>query len=203
MEDQNIELLKRAIDELSIKEAPDVWSNIEHGLVEEENTISFKDAIEQLPTKEAPDVWLSIEASLPRKLNFRSIWMVAASVVLFLCSVFLFIESNNSYDEPQIAHTTEMLENFNVALDIQSIGVEEDAILQYIQKNCMRLALTCNDPEFKGLLETYIELNEAKKVLTQELEKRENRPQLMKYLIRVEKNQTEIGKDMLKKLRNS
>ncbi|MEO9869614.1 hypothetical protein [Ekhidna sp.] len=203
MEEQNKEHLLRAISEFSNVEAPDVWSNIESQLSKtEDNKNSLEKAVGQLPQKQAPDIWFPIEVSLPKKQSFHSKWMVAASIVLFLCSVFLFVSSYENSEESELVHSTEILENFNVALEIESLDTGEDAILNYIRTNCRRLALTCNDPEFKGLLETYIELNEAKEELVQELEKK-NQPQLMKYLIRVEKNQTKVGKNMLKKLRNS
>lgn len=204
MDEKNRKSLLKGIAELPLKEAPNIWEAIELKLEvnEEENKSILDDALKQLPQMEAPDIWIPVEAAIPKKKDLRSIWMVAASLVLFISSVFLFIQSSAEKEEPIISYSTESIESFNIALGLETLDTGEDAILSYIQKNCKRLALTCNDPEFKGLLEMYMELSDAKQDLVQKLEKK-NQPHLMKYLIRIEKNQTEVGKDMLKKLRNS
>lgn len=205
MEEQNRKKLENAISELPSKEAPDIWANIEAKIqTDEEHDHVLSEAISQMPSKQAPDIWLPIEASLPSQKRSRSsVWMVAASAALFIASLFLFIESRKVNEQSTISYSTEKIETMNVSLEIDDYISSEDAILDYIQKNCKKLALTCNDPEFKGLMETYVELSEAKEELANKLEQKGQQPQLMKYLIRIEKNQTRVGKDLLKKMRKS
>ena len=197
MKEGNVDKLKKGIEQLPVKQAPDVWHLIE------EKISPLHAAIEALPAKEAPDIWLAIESGLLRKKTAQiGVWMVAASIALFIASVFLFVQSRRNEPEEVISYSTEYLDGFQVALGLQRES-EEDKVLDYIHKNCKRLALTCNDPEFKELLETYIELLDARNELIRKIEEANDQPSLMKYLIRLEKNQTKVGKDMLKKLRSS
>ena len=78
----------------------------------------------------------------------------------------------------------------------------DDDLLNYINKNCKQLALTCQDPGFKSLLDNYIELSEAKAELEKQLLAQIGQGQKMKYLVRIEKQQTAVGKEMLKKLQS-
>ncbi|MEM6380850.1 MAG: hypothetical protein AAF705_21945, partial [Bacteroidota bacterium] len=148
--------------------------------------------------------WLPIEASLPKsRSRSRFNWSIAASVTILLVSVFLFHKSSQDAASETISYSTEEVDFFETRLNISIHEASEDKILEYVKRNCRRLSQTCQNPEFKGLLETYIELADAKQQLEDELSKGANQPRLMKYLIRVEKNQTQVGKDMLKKLKLS
>ena len=103
----------------------------------------------------------------------------------------------------QISYSTEQLEFFDVNENLNTISSSpDDLLLTYVKENCTRLAATCQDPEFKELLEAYMELNETKKELNQTLKNSNDQAQVMKYLIKVEKSQTEIGKNMLKKMKS-
>ncbi|MEM1408924.1 MAG: hypothetical protein AAGG59_19225 [Bacteroidota bacterium] len=203
MHKENRRNLDKAIDELKELKAPDIWYEIANDLdfAKDENLIS---AIEDLKDSEAPDIWLPIEASLPKpKFRSKLNWSIAASVSILFVSAFLFYKSLSDSASETISYSTEEVDFFETSLDISLDEGDEDKILDYVKKNCRRLSQTCQNPEFKGLLEAYIELADAKKQLENELSKGANQPQLMKYLIRVEKNQTQVGKDMLKKLRLS
>lgn len=201
------ENLKRAIGELKEFKAPDIWVDIAANLGTSDDSVvdNLQSAINDLENSEAPDVWLPIEASLPKgragKRFFH--WSVAASVSILVVSVVLFYQSSQNPIDETISYSTEEVDYFETGLEISLTEATDDKILDYVKKNCKKLTQTCQNPEFKGLLETYIELADAKQQLEKELAKSTNQPQLMKYLIRVEKNQTQVGKDMLKKLKLS
>ncbi|MEM9857450.1 MAG: hypothetical protein AAF843_08845 [Bacteroidota bacterium] len=197
--------LEKAVSELREFKAPDVWLDIEAALstpaVGSDNNL--KDAIRDLKSSEAPDVWLPIEASLPKVESKQRFiyWSVAASVSMLIISLVLFYQSSFNRTAETISYSTEEVDFFETSLDISLNETADDKILEYVKRNCKRLSQSCQNPEFKGLLETYMELTNAKQQLEMELAKSTNQSQLMKYLIRVEKNQTEVGKDMLKKLK--
>ena len=203
--EENRQKLKQSIEGLEQLKAPDIWSSIESELdaSPEQNSASLKDAIKSLKDHEAPDVWIEVSSSLEEKKNFTWRYLsVAASISLLAVLAYLILPNPNRSNE-SIIYSTEELEVFQVEQDITPINSSaDDMLLAYIKENCTRLAATCQDPEFKELLEIYTELNKTKEELNRALMVTTNRTQLMKYLIKVEKNQTEIGKDMLKKIKS-
>jgi len=204
MKEEKIHNLRRAIGEMKTTKAPDVWNSINDRLHTDANRDALSQAIEELDVKEAPDIWAEVESSLDeRKTVKRPFWYAAAAISLLLVSYLFYNQLSQGQTEEIITYSTEEVEYFEVAGEMEGFESNDDEILQYVHQNCKRLIAKCEDPEFKGLLETYMELNDAKEEIEAELDKNNNQPQLMKYLIRVEKNQTQVGKDMLKKLKYS
>ncbi len=199
--------LRRSIDDLPRHQAPDIWEEIEKQLPanNEAGTENLERAISDLKEKQAPDVWTAVESELPiektpRRSTFKWAPWAAASIAVAFVAVLL-LSKPASTDE--ITYSTEEVEFFNISEELASFHSPNDPVLDFIQKNCKQFVTKCQNPEFKGLFNTYLELNAAQVELEKQLEKTNNKEQLIKYLIRVEKNRTEIGKDMLKMLRFS
>ncbi|MEM6736794.1 MAG: hypothetical protein AAGC64_09545 [Bacteroidota bacterium] len=201
--EKNKEILKESIDGLRQSEGPNIWSLIARELdsQEEQNKDTLARSIEFLPEYEAPNVWLGVSSKLKAKSANRWKYLaMAASVSLVAVFSYLFLSNQPS---EKLSYSTEQVEFFEGGQQVSIISDDaEDLLLGYIKENCTRLAATCQDPEFKELLEVYIELDETKKELNQALEKSIDQAQVMKYLIKVEKHQTRIGKDMLKKMKS-
>ncbi len=202
--EKNKRQLQKQINELQNVEAPDIWSGIQTELNSEgeQNKTFLTQSIGHLRTHEAPDVWLQVRTGLDMKRPQTVLWQrlaLAASVsLLAVCAYLLGLSKPNE----TISYSSEIVEGFEVGYALPEISSNaDDLILKYIQENCTRLAITCQDPEFKALLEAYMELHKTKETLNQSILENTQQPQLMKYLIRVEKNQNELGKDMLKKLK--
>lgn len=203
---ENNSRFKKSIEGLSQIKAPDIWESIHSELdrQQEENKDNLDKAVESLKIHKAPNIWLSVAAQIDssRSINWEQ-WLVAASIILALfIGVYFIVQSSESTGE-QLSYSTEQVEFFDVAMETFPIEIEaDDMVLTYIKQNCTRLVITCQDPEFKALLEAYVELNETKEELKEAIEKTTNRPQIMKYLIKVEKDQAAIGKNMLKKMKS-
>lgn len=201
--EKNKEVLRESIDGLRQSEGPNIWSLISAELdnQEERNKDLLARSIEFLPEYKAPNVWSGVSSKLEAKSASR--WKhlaIAASVSLVAVFSYLFLANQRS---EKLSYSIEQVEFFEGGQQVSLINDDaEDLLLGYIKENCTRLAATCQDPEFKELLEAYIELDETKKELNQALEKSIDQAQVMKYLIKVEKHQTRIGKDMLKKMKS-
>ncbi|NQZ78536.1 MAG: hypothetical protein HRT61_20850 [Ekhidna sp.] len=201
--DKNEAILKQSIQGLKQSEAPDIWSSIETELnsQEEANKEVLLKAINALGSHEAPDVWTGVSEELQTKSqNTWKYLAIAASVSLVAVLSLLFLPNQSS---ETLSYSSEQVEFFDVNQPLPTINSHaDDMLLTYIKENCTRLAATCQDPEFKELLEAYMELDETKQELKQTLEQANDPTQIMKYLIKVEKSQTELGKDMLQKMKS-
>lgn len=201
--DKNEKILKDSIDGLKQSTAPDIWPFLVSELdsANEQNKEVLSKSIESLPQHNAPDIWLGVSSGVETKSkNWWKYLGIAASVSLVIMITYLF--SLNQTTE-KLTYSTEQVESFNTSQDFSNINTDvDDLLLRYIKENCTRLTSTCQDPEFKELLDAYMELDKTKKELNQTLKKSNDKAQVMKYLIKVEKSQTEIGKDMLKKMKS-
>ena len=196
--------LHRSIEGLQQVKAPDIWTQIEMDLdaEAEQNREVLSKSIDKLPMQKAPDVWLALETELAeqksRTFSWRTLAVAASFLLVSGLSYLLLAPTSNE----TIAYSTETVETFEVGFEIPEWDDQgDDMILTYIKENCTRLAVTCQDPEFKALLAAYMELTETKEELSRSMEENAQQAQVMKYLIRVEKNQNEVGKSMLKKLK--
>ena len=211
MMEKNKENLKRAVDGLKNYEAPDIWSEIDEKLStdEEAGREYLTEAVKGMKELSAPDVWDQIENQLStdepgQKHSSRIIWSAAASVVILITAFLIFNELEPDAElHTSSVYTTEEVAIFEVhALD-NDFGNSDDGVLRYVNKNCRLMLTKCENPEFKGLYDTYLELAEAREELKGKLNETSNKEQLYKYLIRLEKDQAEVGKNLLKMLRYS
>ena len=198
--EKNTHILTRSIEGLRQTEGPDIWSSIVVELTSrEENKEVLSQSVQSLAQHQAPDVWMEVSSGLSAKSGKRwKYYAAAASLVLIgLVSVLLVPKQAE-----EITYSTEQVDFFEVGQRVTGYNGADDVLLSYIKENCVRLAATCQDPEFKSLLEMYMELDVRKEELNKALQLAPDQTKVMKYLIKVEKNQTEIGKDMLKKMKS-
>ncbi len=200
--EKNEKILKESIEGLKQSEGPNIWLQIAAELdsEEEQNQEILVKSIQSLSQQEAPDVWLNVSSKLESKSANQWKYLAIAASISLVVLVSYFILPHRSAEE--ITYSTEQVEFFGVGQYVAEDINTDDILLTYIKENCVRLATTCQDPEFKALLESYMELDATKDELNKALEKAPDQSKVMKYLIKVEKNQTEIGKDMLKKMKS-
>lgn len=212
MMEEKRENLKRALEGLKNQKAPDIWDKIESRLADEheEGKTNLTKAIQGLEEYQAPDIWDEIaegisEGTIHHQSGYKRIlWSAAASIALLITAFWVF-------DKPSLGnetltssvYSTEEIDMFEVTSLEEDFGTTEDGVLNYVNNNCKLLLTKCENPEFKGLYDTYLELGQAKKELKGKLDETPNKEQLYKYLIRLEKDQAEVGKDLLKMLRYS
>ena len=185
-------------------EAPDIWPRIRAELDSEgeENVGQLRKAIGALKEQEAPDIWMKVSEGLETKKSRWRYWYMAASVSLLMVAGYWFFDGSDIPSE-QLTYTTEEVTFFDVGIKAPvEVAEADDVLLTYVKENCTRLIATCQDPEFKALLEAYMELDDTKEKLNRQMHQADKYPRMMKYLIKVEKDQAEIGKDMLKKLKS-
>lgn len=200
--EENRNILNQSIRQLKQVEGPDVWVAISAELdkQEEQNRDRLSRSIQLLPVKEAPQVWSVVANNLDdRSISPWKYLAIAASVSLLALITYLVVPKTSA---EEVTYSTEQVAFFEVGQQISETNDADDLLLSYIKENCVQLATTCQDPEFKELLEAYMELSDTKEALNEALEVAPDQTQVMKYLIRVEKNQTQIGKDMLKKMKS-
>ena len=208
--EEHQEHYEKSIAGLKQTKAPDIWQSIREELdsQEEGNKVQLDQSVQQLRDQVAPDVWSSVAENLEQQKTASKgkswqYWSIAASVALVLLSVVYWNSLDAGSATEELAYSTEEINFFEVEIEPVSAAPDaDDLLLTYIRENCTRLLVTCQDPEFKALLEAYMELDQTKDQLNEQLQQAENAPRMMKYLIKVEKDQAEIGRDMLKKLKS-
>jgi len=215
MMEENRENLRRAIDGMKVKQeqAPDVWSGIEQALSEpaEIGKENLENAVSSLQEMKAPDVWDGIAGTLVEESanslgqRVTYIWVAAASVAILIVAFVALIVTTPS--ESNLVTSTTYSSEEVILFDSEELSDEfesrEDGVLTYVEKNCKNLISKCKDPEFKGLFDAYLEMGKAQEELKGQLAKTDNKQQIFKYLIRLEKERAEVGKDLLKMLRYS
>ena len=197
--------------------APDVWGQIANSLdaagrtgqPAESNTRILQDAIDSLPSHQAPDglfekivgpTTIQKEKGKPLYRRLYRISGVAATVLL-LITLGLWLRTPNQENRLEtITYSEETIqpsENFNALL---SSFEEQDEVLAFVEANCLQIELKCENDEFKGLLLQYKELDTVKQNLLTEITLHQEQVQLIDYLIRVEKEKTEVGKKLIQYL---
>ncbi len=187
--------------------APDIWEEIASRLSEEneKSEDNLQKAILDLPKNELPvDIFgETIEAiSKEKSLNWYQQPMVkwAAAVVLVMIVGWAMTDSyfeSSTQPTESITYTEEIADTEE---DIMSILVgfqKEDEVMALVESTCLPLEIKCENPEFQGLLTQYKELEGVKENLIAEIKVHQDQSQLVDYLVRVEKEKTEIGKKLI------
>ncbi|QHT70271.1 hypothetical protein GXP67_28280 [Rhodocytophaga rosea] len=137
-----------------------------------------------------------------KKEESRNIWYwtsgIAASLLL-LIGFFWVQQSSGNEEQIQITYSQEVLTPLDYRQAAETTDTT-DEVLDFIRQHCVQVAEKCQEPQFKGLYEEYLQLQEAKSELETQLHLHQNQPDLVRYLIRVEKQQTEVGKKLIQQL---
>ena len=198
-------------------EAPDIWGRIAGSLdetaeteqPEENNMRVLKKAIDSLPQHRAPDNLFNniVGATEIKREKGKSIfhpYLVsgAAAMVLLAITIGLWLKTESRQNAQEtITYSEETVdqqpEQFTTIL---SSFEQEDEVLAFVEANCLQIQLKCDSDEFKGLLLQYKELDTVKQTLMAEILLHQEQVQLINYLIRVEKEKTEVGKKLIQYL---
>lgn len=192
--------LVRAIEDMRVDlKAPDhIWENLEVVLEKLKQTAPLTKAIHTLPSYTAPELFQEVYNQKEKRLLFGTIWRwtsgIAAGLLMVLGAYYF---SFGSREQVTLTTTTEEI---STDLDKISIAVDqlkgEDEILELIEAHCSHIITQCDSPEFEGLFSYYQELDDSKKELLSVIADNQD-VQLVDYLIRVEKEKNEVGKQLL------
>ncbi len=195
--DQNID---RAILQLPSHKAPDeVWQNIANELDAQQPLLSAIDEYRSR-TLSAPDLFDGvIESTQPKRVIRRmpNAWLsgIAAGLALLMTVYLLFDKADEQVTVDTYTEVTDGLPEMMTTV-MQQMS-EEDEVMGFIKTHCQQVALTCNTPKFQGLFELYVELDESKIELMDVMAENQNQQELTGYLIRVEKEKDEVGKQLI------
>ncbi|MDN5201465.1 hypothetical protein QQ008_08835 [Fulvivirgaceae bacterium BMA10] len=197
--DRNLEAYKK-----KTMTAPDLWRDIQSNLnATEGNQAHLKRAIQELPEYNLPSedfelIISSIDKGKESGKNTR-FWIsgIAASIIFILGIYYLSIVQHIPEEQITISYTEEQISGEMNAFELITQFSEQDEVLAFVEENCLQVALKCESPEFKGLLDQYLELDTTKQDLLKELAMHQEQVRLMDYLVRIEKEQTEVGKKLI------
>ena len=216
--DQGQEHFEKAMDNIKKDQikAPDMWDQItnsldqitETGQSEEHNIAALQKAIRSLPRHQAPDdlfdkIINTTKEPIEKRKSLGRLYRisgVAATVLLVITLSFWSKNQNQENTGETITYSEETIQssdNFNALL---SSFEQKDEVLAFVEANCLQIELKCENDEFKGLLSQYKELDTVKQSLIAEITLHQEQVQLIDYLIRVEKEKTEIGKKLIQYL---
>lgn len=196
----------RALEEYrQPRSAPDVWDTIISELDQDQSEHILRRAISKLPVhKPKEDRFGEIIHAVHRRRKSQAAfyWIsgVAASVSLIMAVYFGYAPGSPEY---QITHTEELQTSLEDVQHLQADLSDDDEVLAFIRLHCDLLILACEEPLFKGLLDQYLELNEAQGELISQIEQNQSQVQLMEYLVRVEKEKTDVGNQLIQYIVNS
>jgi hypothetical protein len=170
-----------------------------------ENEAVLRRAVRQLPPYALPaDVFDQIagDPARPGREATRGYWRagIAASVALLMAVGWWFAGAGPGSERVQVAYSEETIYIPQAQPELAPPGSRAE-VLQFVLANCTPAVLPCQTSEFKGLLVQYQELEAARKELEAQIRAHREQPQLVRYLVRVEKQQTEVGKRLIQHLR--
>ena len=216
-------ILKKAIDQLPSKKAPeDLWDSI----VESISKDGLASMVDSLPTKKAPEMgWTEIDRQLQessilrrsiselpqhelgedlfdniltgRKSISRRLWWVSGIAASFILIVSFAILMNQLSSLENISYSEELVEVDIDALDLVSEYDYGEDIFYFIENNCYAASIRCESDEFKDLFQLYKDLDETYQELKSEAINNADEIQLVTYLVELEKEKTEVGKQLI------
>ncbi len=169
------------------------------------NEAVLRRAVRELP-RHAPkkDVFEGIfeSAASTRRVTART-WYRAAGIAASLALVVTlgwFTRAGEEAERVQVTYSEETLYPPGGPGETDTLRAAE-AVLAFVRVHCTVAVLPCQTPEFKGLLGQYQALEAARRELESQIAAHREQPQLVRYLVRVEKEQTEVGKRLIQSLR--
>ena len=164
------------------------------------NELDFEERLEQtcktLPVHECKEqLWDSIHNHEVNRLKYRNkfyIAGIAASILLFISTYFFYYNSKDY----TISYSTEIQINTNqISLDVEP---NQDVKIM-LRQLCQYSNFNCNNPEFfqikNQLLELENEIHKLNHVITNYGES----PELIKYMIKMENQKSDLILELLKK----
>jgi hypothetical protein len=161
-------------------------------------------AIRQLPHYHAGEhSFEQLSDRLPQPKPVRTGgWHWAAGIaasILVLLTLFWFGQPDKSAERILVTYSQETAHPMDWSpIVVESTG--DDEVLAFIRANCDQVAIRCQAPRFKGLFEEYLELQAAKQELENQIRLHQRQPELVRYLVRIEKEKTQVGKQLIQYL---
>ncbi|MGB0525684.1 MAG: hypothetical protein ACPGJS_22085 [Flammeovirgaceae bacterium] len=198
--------LNKAIEQLNNRKAPDgLWDAIEQELAHEhpteQNYNTLQEAIAELPEKAVEtkgmfeQIMEEVTPEPHRKRLTWPIWGVAASVVIVLG---LFFRSQlPSSEEVTITYAEQTIEVATQDMSTVALLHAQDEVLSFIKANCRTFEIQCKQEGFQLLLAEYVQLESDRQELMKAIQEHQEAPQLMQYLVRLEKRKTQLGKQLM------
>lgn len=185
--------LQKSVMELETKNAPaNLWEEIDDQLAD---TSTLRKAIRDLPLRsQTKDLFDTMVDSGSSGRKQKWLYGIAATVVLFVASYIIF---NPQADSTTLIFSEEIVEASPPIEDLFTENQSSDEVLSFIESNCQTAALKCESEEFKGLFDLYLELEDTYAALKIEAAENSEEVQLVKYLVDVEKEKMEIGKQLI------
>ena len=194
-----VDHLNRSIRQLKrLRKAPDsVWEKLEVSLKQMCLEEPLQKAIDDLPNYVAPEFSELILPKQSKQRTFHTLrWIsgIAASLLLFFGIYFVYENDNHE----KLTSYTEIEEQPGDIVKAAIAQLDaEDEILEVIEVHCAQIAIRCESPEFKGLFDYYLELDASKEELINVMNDNQEQVQLVDYLVRVEKEKDEVGKQLI------
>jgi hypothetical protein len=181
--------------------SPLSWEALENRLVQQQRLSA---AVASLPAytlkKDLFGRILRQVAGPKPQRSLQAYWLsgVAAAVLLVL-GFFWLSRPPEDAGTVKVTYSQETLPALELAPLEARLG-ENDEVLGFIRENCRRLQGPCASPRFQGLLHQYLELDAATQELAGQLNRHQEQTQLVGYLVRIEKEKTEVGKKLIQYL---
>lgn len=165
-----------------------VWQKIEENL---DFQIRLDKQLSELPLHKPDDeIWGNISANLPKnkKIGFRvRIISIAASIaaLMVLSTFLLFKNSENMQTATELTNTTDT-----------EMEIEQEAISE-IRRYCNLHASTCEQGNFKELMQFYDELKTEETELKKAMHQLGDSPEMIQAMIKIENLKSETIQDLI------
>ncbi|MBT1698139.1 hypothetical protein KK083_14695 [Fulvivirgaceae bacterium PWU4] len=195
MDHENVQILKKAINELPTHVAPErVWAGIQSEIVPEQNRGAFEKALRDYkePVK-SPVSWEKLalrtaEAGSSRKkifsLSNTGYWLsgVAAALVIGVCvGVYLSTKNGTKYETQDMAMSPE---------------ASEEEAMRFIERFCKGGNVICTSTAFLELKAELDESTEELKEISKQLSVFQNDPTLLQAKSTIEKYRATVLKEI-------
>ncbi len=194
---------ERTKNSLPLHKAPDgIWEHIEYRLDQLENQSYLQQAVKQLPTYTAPktsEIKIFEERLSPKNifLNRWYVWLSGAAAAIL---IFAILVPWTTHQSITVTHSEETIKDHRVTVaETVAQFTDDKELISLIEDHCQRLSSQCATEEFETLYHYYLDLNHSKAELIDAIEQSQQ-VHLLEYLVRVEKEKNEIGKQLMQML---
>ena len=206
MEEKNKHILQSAIQQLPIYRAEQgIWCKIEEELekaVAEKKRENLANAVYAMPVSKAPaSIWENVEAELGEKLyvthksKIKFYLQIVASIALVIgLGVLMNNYFTHDFGKESLAFSKETVIDNSMDTHSQSL---EGELSDLIQQQCQNQPVVCENPQVTELRGELAELGKSLEEVKELYADSNNDPETYKYILRIEKEKTEISKKLL------
>jgi hypothetical protein len=178
---------------------PDLWDRIDADLRADAR---IDRALDDLPVFEPKaDSWAQIAGHLEkpviRSLRLSSWWVAAAASVALAVGLWFFLQPNSD-EKVSIAYATEPVETELTITPEPLVSSADLKAETFINEQCAQQTVVCQKLEVKELKQQLRELSSRKEAVAQELLVFGNDPALVQAQIKIENEQAEVTKELVR-----